>query len=585
MVRRAVFIFLLVAAAAADVVFFRGAALVAAAKREISAEARIAILDKEQAVLPVNDELNRLLGQAHFEAGADEMGEAGPRDAHFQASLAALTRSLTLNPLSAAAHFDLAQGLEYFRLVGIPGVGRPFEEYLKAARLGLQDPEIVDGAGRLLLSQWDSLTGGEKRLTQGLLRTILSGRREDKLLDVLNTWALHVRDYEVIKAVLPEDAKVYRRFARFLAERSLDRSERIAALVRAETLEFGQARAAAADGQSEFKAFKLKNAEAHFRRGLDILRGIRFYQALAGKPAIDEAEFRTLRSTLALGIVHARLETARVLDEVLPDVLVYLEEEQNAAAVGELDRGLRSRGLIGDRIESGGKDLRRLAFEMNLSFKQNRYREITEAGQSLENGVLMVPDAAKKDYAAVLELVGDAYQKLDYLYESNAFYQKSRAADGGGIGLLFKLRRNYERLSDVEGLRAIDREIKSASAARTVDWSGIRVPKGTAFAQTLLLDGGEIRLDLRLAVDEAAPRTFVGFYFNHRVIWEDFLPDGGGLSFHLTPQVGENKLEILPWNGALGLAGLDIKPASEPSPAGNPDTARSAPASPSGRRS
>ncbi len=569
MLRRIACFLFLAAAAAADILVFHSGALVARAKNEISAEARISILERRHSCVPLNDEFYRLLGKAQFEAGSERVADVPVRDAHFRAALSSLLRSLRLNPLSAAGHFELAQGLEYFRLVGIICDRRPVEEYFAAARLGLQDPEILDGSGRLLLSQWTTLDDGEKRLTRGLLRTILAGRREDALVSILETWALHVGDYEVIKSVLPADAAAYRRFAAFLAERSLDRAERIEALVRAETLDFERARAAAAAGRSEFQAFKLKEAEAHFRRGRDLLQGIRFYEFLAGKEGIDPVAFKNLLGEVILGLVQIRLETARSFDEILPDAQRFLDEEDGPAAIGDLERWLKGRRFIDDRLDVSGKDLRRLAFEMRLSFAQNRYREITEAGQALESGVLMVPDAAKNDYAAVLELVGDAFLKLDYLYESNAFYQKARASAGGGLELLYKLRRNYERLNDAEGLRSVDREIRAAAGARMIDWKGIIAAKGTAFAQTLFLDGGETRLTLRVAPDASGPRPYVAIFFDGRVVWDDFLPETGELSLDLSPNLGPNSLEILPLNRPLILTGLDVRPAAAPGPDGS----------------
>ncbi|MGD0783682.1 MAG: hypothetical protein ABSA30_12565, partial [Candidatus Aminicenantales bacterium] len=315
---------------------------------------------------------------------------------------------------------------------------------------------------------------------------------------------------------------------------------------------------------------KLKEAEAHFRLGQDLLEGIRFYQSLAGKGGFDPVAFKNLRGEVTLGLVQTRLEKARSFDEILPDAQRFLEEEDGSAAIADLERWLKERRLIDDRLDASGKDLRRLAFEMRLSYQQNRYREITEAGQTLESGVLMVPDAAKNDYAAVLELVGDAFLKLDYPYESNAFYQKAKAAAGGGLGLLYKLRNNYERLNDSEGLRAVALEIRAAGGARTIDWKGIVAAKGTAFAQTLFLDGGETRLDLRVAPDASAPRPYVAVFFNRRVIWDDFLPETGELSLDLSPNPGPNSLEILPLNRPLTLTGLDVRPAAGLVPEGNP---------------
>ena len=565
MLRRLVLVLALAAAAAADIALFRSEAIVAKAKGEISAAARIAVLEKEQTFLPLNDEIYRLLGQAHFEAGSEKMGEASGRDAHFQAAQANLLRSLGLNPLSAASHFELAQGLEFFRLVGIAVDRRPVEEYFDAARLGLQDPEILNASSRLLLSQWGSLGEGEKRLTRKLLRTILANPGENVLTSLLDTWALHVGDYEVIKSVLPADAAVWRGYALYLAQHSLDRGERIEALIRAENQDFERARAAAAAGRSEFRAHKLREAEAQFRGGRDLLQGIRFYQALSGRPGFEPGDFNALRAAVSLGLLQTRMETARSLDEILPDALAFLDDEESSGAIGELERWLKERRFIDDRLDASGKDLRRLAFEMKLCFQQNRYREITEAGQALESGVLMVPETARKDYADVMELVGDAYGKLDFLYESNAFYLKARTAAGGGPTLLSKLRRNYERLNDSEGLRAADRDILAAAAARTLDWKGITVPRATIFAQALFLEDQEIRLTLRFKPDTPdALRPYVAVFFNGRVVWDDLLPAGDSLDLDLNPHAGPNRLEVQPLNRAVDLAGLDVRPVPEP---------------------
>jgi len=572
MLRRIALLLALIAAAAVDIALFRSETLVAGAKGEISAEARIALLEKEQALYPLNDELYRLLGKAHFEAGSEKLGEASGRDAHFQAAQANLLRSLRLNPLSAAAHFELAQGLEFFRLVGIAADRRPVEEYFAAARLGLQDPEILNASGRVLLSQWGALDEGEKRLTRRLLQTSLANPGPDVLASFLETWALHVGDYEVIKSVLPADAAAWRGYALYLAQHSLDRGERIEALIRAENQDFEKARAAAAAGRSEFRAHKLREAEAHFRSGRDLLQGIRFYQTLSGRPGFEPGDYNALRGAVSLGLLQTRMETARSLDEILPDAAAFLEDEESSGAIGELERWLKERRFIDDRLDPSGKDLRRLAFEMKLSFLQNRYREITEAGQALESGVLLVPETARKDYADVLELVGDAYGKLDFLYESNAFYQKARTAAAGGPALLSKLRRNYERLNDSDGLRAVDRDIKAAAAARTLDWKGITVPRSTVFAQAIFLDGQEIRLTLRFKADKTdALRPYVAVFFNGRVVWDDLLPATDSLDLDLSPRSGPNRLEIQPLNRPVDLVGLDAQPIPEP---GVEDTAK-----------
>ncbi len=575
MIRRLAFLLVLAAAGAAGVLFYRQAALAAGVKGEISAAGRLERLERGGRLLRFDDELLRLRGRAHFQAAAERMAEPAARDAHLRAAREDLRRSLALNPLSAAAHFDLAQVQEYAAPLGLDGGGRPVGEYIAAARLGLQDPEILDACGRLLLSRWSGLDREERRLTLALLKNRLSGADEETLVSILDTWALHVGDYGILKSVLPAEAGAWRRLARFLAERGLDRGQRIEALVRAEALDFEKIRTEAAAGRSDFQARKMREAEAHFRSGRDLLDGIRFYRTAEDEPAFA-ADYGAQAAAILTGLLQTRLETARTIEDVLPDLLSFLDGDPGPAAVGDLDRWLKARRFIGDRIDASGKDLRRLVLELRLAFLQNRYREVTEAGQALESGVLLVPEASRADYATVLELVGDAYGKLDYLYESSAFYQKARKTVPAGPGLLYKLRRNAERLNDAEALRAVGRELETAAAAGTPEWRDLTIARGTVLDRSLGLDESRSRIRLRQAAEpDGSPRLYAAVFFNGLVVWDDYWPADGILKLDLKPRPGSNRLEIQPLNRSLTLAGLDVLGEGESGPSeGRPRVTR-----------
>ncbi len=548
---------LLLAAAALDVLFFRQAALVESAAAVADPAARRILLERDALPAVLDAELERARGRALLEVGADSLAFPEEREVLFRAAYKAVLRSLLLDPLSASAHLDLAQILEYGRFLDLPFPGRDIDEYLRAARLGGQNLDVFDKAGRMLLSRWDSLQPEEKRFTQDLLKSFFEIRRpEEKLDGFLAVWAIHIKDYAALKAILPDDPASLRRLAQFLAERSLDRSVRIRGLARAETLEFGRAREDLARGQSDFRASRFREAEAHFRSGLALAKGIRFYQKLDGRAAIDATEFGDLQRSLLLGIARSRIETVRVPGEAFDDLRAYLEVEDSAGSVGEVEKSLRERRLIGAGLDAGGKDLRLLAFEMAMAFRQNRFREITEAGRALEAGVLLVPQESRQDYAEVLEIIGDAYGKLDYLYESNAFYQKAHDTGASGIGLLLKWRKNEERLNDAERMKAIDAEIGKLVPAGDIDWSGIVVPKGTNFTQTLVLESGETSLAIRLETAEEDPPTYAAVYFNGPVIWEDFVKDGV-IRLKVPALAGANKLEIVPLNKPLNLSRLE----------------------------
>ncbi len=547
----------LLAVAAASLVFYRGTSLIAAAKNETDPRAKIAILERSEIMLPLDAERLHALGQAHLEAGASRLSETAGRDAHFQSALEALRHSLTLNPLSAIVHFDLGQAYEYIQLLDLPVPGRPLDEYLQAARLAGRDIDMFDKTGRALFSKWASLRFEDKRFTLNLLKSSLANGQTDRVEAVLNIWAVHVQDAGVLRSILPPAPSVYREYADFLARRSLDRAERISAMVLAEGLEFKQARDAAAAGRAELQSLKVREAEDHFRTGLRILDGIRFYQSLQGKSTIDAAEVANLRRALRFGLARCRIETAPSLDEAWDDLFGYLEIEDSSHAVADLEKNLRERGLIEGKTGSVSGGLRRLLLELTLSFKQNRFREITEAGQALEKGLLLVPDPERRNYAAMLEIIGDAYQKLDYLYESDSYYQKALTTGMAGMGLFPKMRKNFERLNDGPGMKKLDVEVLKLLPGNDITLTGVVVPKGTAFTQTLLLEGGETRLVIRTDFNENSPHPYVGVFLNGRVVWEDFLGDRM-VELTIVAQPGVNKLEIQPWNAPLALAGLKI---------------------------
>ncbi len=129
---------------------------------------------------------------------------------------------------------------------------------------------------------------------------------------------------------------------------------------------------------------------------------------------------------MRLGIVRVRLETAQTLEEALPELQDYMAVEDEAAAFSDLEKALRERRLIDAKPDPSGRNLGRLAFELDLAIRQNRSREVTGFGQSLEAGLVMITEAVRADYARLLETIGDAHQKLDYLYESNRFYAKAK---------------------------------------------------------------------------------------------------------------------------------------------------------------
>jgi hypothetical protein len=551
-------LFAVMAAAGADVLFYQGLRLESSAREAAAPAARIEILEREPAFVGLGDVAWRDLGRAWLEAATEDLTAAGPRDNGLRRAYAAQRRSLRANPLSAATHFDLARTLEYMRLFDLPAGEKALDEYVKAVRLAGRDSEILALTGSALLTNWASLDPEERTIARDLLKSVLATKTEERLAAVLDLWALRIQDPVFLRAVVPANPAAYRRVARFLAERSLDRGERVHYMAAAEQLDFARAGEAAASARSDLLANRVKEAEARDRAGLEMVDRIRYYQALDPTAApIPPTAVQELKKTLLASLVHCRMEAARTLDEILPELRAYLAVADSAAAVSELEKGLRERRLIEAKPDTSGRDMARLALELEIIFRQNRYREITEFGQALEGGLVMVTESVRADYARVIEIVGDAYQKLDFLYESNRYYQKARdLSPSTNLALLAKMGKNFERLNDAAALVALRAEAAKSLPSRAVDLTGVTVPKGTAFKQALFLEARESRLTVK-ALPAGPTPAYVTLILNGRVIWENYL-SGDPVSLPLTPETGANELEITPWNGPLVLNGINV---------------------------
>jgi hypothetical protein len=557
--KRRLLLLAVLAAAGADIVFYGGSRLVARASRFSDPTARIEILERGQHLLGLNDILYRDLGRAAMEAAASDLTASGPRDAQLRRAYNAQLRSLAINPLSAATHFDLAQTLEYMRLFDLPAAEKPLAEYVKAVHLAGRDSDILSRTGKALLANWGALGNEDKRIVRDITRSVLAVKTDERLPEVLELWSLRVQDPAFMRAVLPADPAAYRKYAAFLAERSLDRGERIHFLAEAERLELVRAVENEAAGRGDLLALRLPEAEARFKAAQFLLGGIRFYQALEpGAEPLPADAVRALRKGVLLGIARVRLETAQTLEEALPELQAYMAAEDDATAFSALEKALRERRLLDAKPDPSGRNLGRLAFELDLAIRQNRSREVTAFGQSLEAGLVMITEAVRTDYARLLEIIGDAHQKLDYLYESNRFYLKVKDMLGApSLRLLAKLEKNYERLNDSAALAALRIEATKVVPARVVEWPGLAVPKGTEFKHTFDLEAKESRLNLKALPDGPNP-AYVSVAVNGRILWEDFLV-GEAVSLDFTPETGSNEIEITPWNGTLLLARLAIE--------------------------
>jgi hypothetical protein len=371
----------------------------------------------------------------------------------------------------------------------------------------------------------------------------------------MQTWEMNIKDYDVMEKILPEDPQIYRLYAKFLGEKSLSVEERQRVLANAEFLEFERAKSEHDSGENEFLYYRAKEVFNHLKSCLNILEKIKFYQNLTQQNHIDHSEFSELRKSAFLNLAKCRLEQGGELKEVEGYLRKYLALEDKVVAVSKLESFLRDRGLIGEKLDESFCNLERLSFQLFLYFKQNRYRDIVRIGRLLQQSLVVVPKGKREVYVKVLQLVGDSYHKVDFIYDADEFYQKALEVDLENLETLLRICRNYERLNDDEKIREIKERIDTLMSPSERVFKNLTIDKGRSFSNTLALDGRKIILDLHFKNSSKRITPLITVFFNGRVVWEDYLKDEV-LSLPLESRVGKNSLEIVAVNRAVSFVKL-----------------------------
>jgi tetratricopeptide (TPR) repeat protein len=507
---------------------------------------RIQLLERSNKFCPLNDLVFYELGKAYFDLGLENLTNQKNGERYFQKSVQGFERSLMINPTSPYAHFYLGQSLLQLELYTAQRDERFYDEFKKATRLAGEDPRIPMEAGRLFLSRWPQLSEADRKFTVDVLRRIMARRDRGEILLLMNIWAMNVGDYSVMDKLLPVDAQVYRLYAQFLGEKSLSLAERQKFLAQAEQIEFETAKREQQLGEASLFGSRPREALLNFQSSLRLLQGIRFYQTLCGQNLIGAEEYTELLKSVWLNLARCRIEEGAGLNEIEGDLRQYLALEEEPKEVSALEAYLRNRGLLLENLADTSADLEQVAFELFLDFKQSRYGEIIDLGRRMSKSFVMVPEDKKKAYVRVLQIVGDAYQKTDYLYDAGDIYLKALELDPKDLATLLRIRRNYERLNEDRKIRDISTAIEKTLTARDIESSARSIQKGEMLARSLILDQAEIALDLLFAMDEKTS-PLVAIIFNGNVVWEEFLTKES-VSLRLKAKVGENSLQIRPLN-------------------------------------
>jgi len=562
MMKKALFVLGLAVVALCQTAVYWNARLLDRAVEGTQGTARRAMdLELAARLNPWNDRVHSELGRAAFERAAEALGDAGVRDAALGLSVRHFMRALRLNPGSAETHLRLAQSLQYMSYLSLGTSGSYFEEYKKAAALTGHRSQVFYEVGRVLLGRWESLRPDEREFALDVLRRALAGKDQGRLRDILEVWYLHGQDRAAVEKVLPGDAGAERLYARFLGEKGLSLEARWQALARAEFLDFVQARNALDQARRTYEDFQNEEAAARVSSSLKLLESIAFYQDLVREELVDPREYAALRKAARLFLAKSVVDRTRSLAESEAAIEAYLSLEDQPLAVGEFEKFLAERGLVGTEGNAASRrgDLLVLAVELGLDYKQNRYRDITLAGELLEKSTYVIPEAGRAHYARILGFVGDSYMKLDYLYQAERFYLKALSAEPDGPVGLLRLERCYARLSDDLKLAAVRRRLAAVLAPPATDLGRKPLAPGDPVRIPLVCDGQPLTLAVAFETARPAGRPLLTALWNGRVVWEGFAEEGWA-SFSVNPDAGPNSLVLETAVEPVTLLKLEARP-------------------------
>ena len=553
--KKMVLILAVVIVAVVDILIYWDIHLYNKAQEIEDSEKRIIILKKTIDFYPKNDLVFYELGKAYFDLGFDNLSSSTQSIEYLQESIKNFKQSLKINPASYFSHFNLAQSFLYLSYLSASFNTSSQDEFKKAAILAGENSQIFYEVAKAFLSRWPELSDEDKDFTLDIMRKIVSGKDKERFLSLLNFWEMNIKDYNIIEMILPENPQIYRIYAKFLGEKSLYHEQTQKYPAKAEFLEFEKAKEEFDLGENEYFYFRLQEAFNHFRSCLGILKKLKFYHFLAQNSPIDHSEFNELQKSASLNLVKCQIEKGEKFEEIEKYLQNYLRLENQLSDLGDFESYLKNRDFIGQELEESFSDLDHLYFEILLYYKQGRYREIMRAGRLLEKSYVVIPEDKKDTYMGILNLIGDSYQKIDYIYDAGEFYQRALKVDPDNLESLVKIRRNYERLNADERIREINERIQRILSPREAVIKDVLLKKGRGSSRTLILDGRKKVIDLHFNPGVKGITPLITVFFNGRLIWEDYLK-AEVLSIPVESELGENSLQIEAVNRPVNIIGI-----------------------------
>jgi len=544
--RKSVLVLGLLAFAAVSVISFVNVDLYYRSKtEELTSERNLARLRWANRFLPISDQTLAEEGKACLEVALENLADVELAGRSLRRAESLFRRALRFNPASCSNHFYYAKTLQYLSFLPGEKVPDSLPELWKAARLSGDRSSLAFDIVLMMIDRWPALSQEQRRFALLSLKKTLAEGHESQFQTLLYSWFLNVKDETLLDDILPESSKLYRTYARFLGEMSLSLQARQKMLALAEELDYNQA----------VREYDAGRPEVCLR----LLDGIRFYAALAEKKDVTPKliKHQLLLKSALLSRAKVRLMKNRKLEEAEDDLRAYLKLETDYNEVLALEAYLQELNLIqrdqAVRLVQG--NIRNLAFELYLMYCAHKYTQITGLGAALGGGLVVSDPSQKKYLREILMLIADSYNKLNFLYEPERFYQQALETAPDDWEVLLKLRLYYERMNEEAKMARVNQALFRVLTPQAVVLTGGMIGKEQTRRLSLILDSTSGTLTLSFRPPEGQNRPLITVLLNGRIVWEDYLASSD-LTLNVEVKPGINLLEIIPVNKPHELAGL-----------------------------
>lgn len=529
--KRIVLIVLFVLLGIVDIFVYWNIHLYTRAKKTEDSRERLKILLEAKKVYPFNDRVYYEMGKSHFVSGIRNAEKNLDAGAYMTESAESFRRSLRLNPSSPFGHFYYAQALQYEDLFTPSSHSLIDKEFMSAAQLAGENRLILYEVGKRLLVRWNDLSAEERDFILKILGRALEWKPADKFPSLMHIWEMNVGDIGIMERIMPQNPQIYSAFGNFLGEKSLSLPDRHRMLSRADILFFERAKSLLDAGKREFEAAKYSDAKRLLTYCLGNLLKVRFFTRLSGEYPIDGIEYSDLYAAVNLYLALSILESGDGFEESRKYLHGFLEIEERAARLNELEAFLR-RHRITDP-----------ALWVHLYHRQERYEEMAKVADQIREGQLDRSKMSRENLPRMFYFLGNAFQRKGRLVEAVEFFKKSLDADSRYLEPWLSLRQNYRRLNEVEKIQEVEARINRILAPKEMVFSDLVLSKSREFSRGLILEGKQMRLDLYFERIKKDFAPLITVEFNGQVIGEDY-PEDGRLSFPVEPEMGENILVI-----------------------------------------